>query len=492
MKSTGKQKRILLLMIVSQLLLVLFVGQWLRSQFNREKEELGQQLRSIYISTGDNIVDTILFRKFVTPAIRIAGDSIKHKAIPESDTFSTNLSKGENTGVHREMVTGPEVKGAVTLTLSHRKEDSSGGSDTSGIRRIDHDVLMRSVKMIVAYNTDSAFSGKHISTTIAINPDTAIFRKNFYRNVTEKGMPFNIEWQESADSAGKGRGLMIFNPESVLPIPVISVKKYGAYILGRIMPQIIFGFILILLTGVSFIVAYRSIRSQVLLNTLRDEFVSNITHELKTPVSTLSITLEALGRYNLRSEPLKMEEYLQLASTETKRLEVLINRILTHSQLESENQIVNFECVELTRIIYEVAELIRQKPGFKGTIETDVPDKDLTLQGDRLLLAEVLLNLIDNSIRYNDKIAEIRITATVDNNNAIVSVIDNGPGIPVVYHTKVFDKFFRVPTGNIHNVKGYGLGLAFVKQVVRLHGGSVNLRNLNPGCCFTFRIPLTK
>ena len=118
------------------------------------------------------------------------------------------------------------------------------------------------------------------------------------------------------------------------------------------------------------------------------------------------------------------------------------------------------------------------------------PEKtDLKISGDRLYITGVLINLIDNAIKYSDQEPVIKVLSTRTANEIRVEINDNGPGIPEEYQKRIFDKFFRVPNENIHNVKGYGLGLSFASLVMNLHKGSIEVRNLNPGCSFLLKFP---
>lgn len=476
-------------MVISQILLVAIVGHWLRSQFNREKELLEQKLTSIYLTTQDNIIDTILFRTIVRPVIGLAGDTSSKKLVFSGENVSLNAIPDTSNGKTGGIINLNGHKSTVTIRMSAGPDSINHLPDTFRIRKINNDYLLRSVKMIVAHRSDTTGPGGPVTTSIMIKPDTAMFLQNFGKVVSGSGMNFNINWQQAKDTLKSGLPKIIINPGTNFSIPGVSVKKYTGYLLGNIAPQIIFGFILVVLTAISFIISWRSIKSQALLNTLRNEFIGNITHELKTPVATLSVVLESLGRYNLRNDQSRTDEYLQLASIETKRLEELINKILDHSRIDSEAEILNISEVDINKLVTDTAEGIKQKPGFEGTIVVSTPVEKTFIQGDRLLLTGVLINLLDNSIKYCNKKPEISISAEATDKEAVIIVNDNGPGIPDEFHQKIFDKFFRVPSGNIHNVKGYGLGLTFAHQVVRLHRGTIRVKNLREGCSFIIRLP---
>lgn len=327
--------------------------------------------------------------------------------------------------------------------------------------------------------------------SFTLDLDTAMFKKHFHNRLTGTGMKFNIEWKvnKSLPVHGKGKQMLYIKPIPGSSLPEAAVARYHGYLLGRILPQIMFGIVLVFITALAFRLSYRSIRNQIVLNSLRNEFVSNITHELKTPVATLRVALESLGKYNMRDEPLVMEEYLKMASIETKRLEDLINRVLDHSLLDEHNQPLDLVTTDINKLISEVVDTMQQRLETRGRIEFRRAEENIRVQCDPLYLKGVLINLVDNSIKYCNKEPVIIIESCRREAYVVIEVKDNGPGIPVEYQKKVFEKFFRIPSDNIHNVKGYGLGLSFASQVMKLHKGNIEVRNLDHGCSFTLKLP---
>ena len=185
-----------------------------------------------------------------------------------------------------------------------------------------------------------------------------------------------------------------------------------------------------------------------------------------------------------------MEEYLRLASEETQRLGELINRVLDHTLLEQKQHPLDLKAIDLNRLIKEVVDTMKIKLGKKGTIEFIAPEDSIIMSGDPLYLKGVFINLIDNSIKYCDKEPVIKIVAVKNEDEIVIEINDNGPGIPAEYREKVFEKFFRLPSEDIHNVKGYGLGLSFASLVMELHKGSIEVRNLSPGSSFILKFPV--
>jgi signal transduction histidine kinase len=268
---------------------------------------------------------------------------------------------------------------------------------------------------------------------------------------------------------------------------VYEITNYQPFLLRKIIPQILFGLLLLLLTGFAFIFTYRSLKRQMLLNTLRNEFISNVSHELKTPVSTVKVALEALQNYDQKKDKSISEEYLKMASLEMDRLDLLIQKILNQSLLESRQMMVKTERIDLIRIIITVLESFRPRLDAKnGKIFFNPDVEEAEIQLDPLYIQGVLINLLDNALKYGGDPPIITVSYRENHKMAFVDVADNGEGIPKEYQDKIFERFFRIPTDNKHNVKGYGLGLSFAAEVMEQHKGWIKVQsNPDGGSIFT-------
>lgn len=477
-------------MISSQLLLTGFVIQWLFSQYREEKGLLSKELTGLYLKSHDEILDTLLFKTYIDPVLsenriimmdhRIVGsDSLKEKTIRLSKTTSSK--------------SGMRMNDSTVVTVNIKKEKNSAGKNTMIVKRngLPEEMLLKSIKLIIAHTGDTV-NIENPETDFSSGMDTSKFKKSYYQRINKSGMNFHIDWVSSGTDIthANSRQIIVIEPLPGFSLPAAAVSEYRGYLLGRIMTQIIFGIVLVFITALAFVVSYRSLRNHMILNSLRDEFVNNITHELKTPVSTIMVALEALGNFNMKKEPHVMEEYLRLASEETQRLGELINRVLDHTLLEQKQHPLDLKEIDLNRLIKEVVDTMKIKLGKKGTIEFIAPEESIILSGDPLYLKGVFINLIDNSIKYCDKEPVIKIVAVKNEDEIVIEINDNGPGIPAEYLEKVFEKFFRLPSEDIHNVKGYGLGLSFASLVMELHKGSIEVKNLSPGSSFILKFPV--
>jgi two-component system phosphate regulon sensor histidine kinase PhoR len=204
----------------------------------------------------------------------------------------------------------------------------------------------------------------------------------------------------------------------------------------------------------------------------------------------VKVAIEALKKYDAEKRgPWDTAEYLEMAGKEIKRLELLISKVLDHSIIEEDAGILSFEELDLVRLIDDAIRSLQSRIETAGAIISyDHPD-ELIVSGDPLYLQGVIINLFDNSLKYGNGNPEISVLLSSTDRYAVINVTDNGPGIPDEYRKKIFDKFFRVPERDIHNVKGYGLGLSFAYLIVKMHEGSIDVRNNDKGCTFTIKIP---
>ncbi|MBL0068400.1 MAG: HAMP domain-containing histidine kinase [Chitinophagaceae bacterium] len=275
--------------------------------------------------------------------------------------------------------------------------------------------------------------------------------------------------------------------------PVTYSLKLGnsfPYLLKRISLPIIFSVLLLGITILSFVMLYRNLLKQRRLAELKNEFISNITHELKTPIATVGVAIEALKNFNAMNDPAKTREYLDISANELQRLSLLVDKVLKLSMFEKKEMDLRFEPVQLDLVAKEVIASMRlQTEKHKATIDL-VVEGDTIVSGDKLHLLSVIFNLLDNALKYSKGEPKISMRIKGDNDTVEMSIRDNGIGIPAEYREKIFDKFFRVPHGDTHNAKGYGLGLSYAAQVIRKHGGTIRIEpGEESGTCFIFTLP---
>jgi two-component system phosphate regulon sensor histidine kinase PhoR len=252
-----------------------------------------------------------------------------------------------------------------------------------------------------------------------------------------------------------------------------------------------FSFMMIGITIAAFLFLYRSLQTQHRLAALKNDFISNITHELKTPIATVGVAIEALRNFNAIKDPERTKEYLDISANELQRLGLLVDKVLRLSMFEEDKMELRKEAVDLKQVVSEVTQSMKLQLEKAGaTVVLDAQDEKYTVEADRMHMLSVLYNLVDNAIKYSNENPVVKITLTNDHHLVKLSVADNGIGIPPEFRHKVFDKFFRVPHGNTHDIKGYGLGLSYVSEVVKKHGGTIEVETVSPaGSAFVITLP---
>ncbi len=253
------------------------------------------------------------------------------------------------------------------------------------------------------------------------------------------------------------------------------------YLFKRINIPILLSLFIVGFTIFSFVLLYKNMLKQKRLADIKNEFISNITHELKTPIATVSVAIEALRSFNASMDAQRSKEYLEISANELQRLSLLVDKVLKLSMFENKGIDLKYEPLNMQALIKEVASSMRLQFEKKNAAVSISSEGDSSLEGDRLHLVSVIFNLLDNALKYSYDNPHINITTIDGGNKLSLIVTDDGIGIPQEYREKVFEKFFRVPTGNLHNAKGYGLGLSYVAQVVKKHNGSIKVEPLEGG-----------
>lgn len=263
------------------------------------------------------------------------------------------------------------------------------------------------------------------------------------------------------------------------------------YFIRKMALPLLFSLFLVGVTLASFLLLYRSLKQQQKLALLKNDFISNITHELKTPIATVTVALEALQNFNAINDPVKTASYLEMSQQELKRLSLLVDKVLRVSMFENSKVELKREQVDLVTLMHEVMASMRLQFDKTGTtVGLHLQGADFTITADRLHLLSVVYNLFDNAIKYCKVAPRLDVYLTAQADAIDLRFVDNGIGIPAGYQDKVFEKFFRVPTGDIHDVKGYGLGLSYVTHIVREHGGKISLQSVEgKGSTFIIQLP---
>ena len=234
-----------------------------------------------------------------------------------------------------------------------------------------------------------------------------------------------------------------------------------------------------------------TIIKQKRLSEVITDFINNMTHELKTPIATISLSSEMIMRLETDDDLEKAKKYAGIIFKENKRLETQVERVLNISTLDTENTTLNKKSLDFHELLAEVKDTFdfnQLANGGKILIENNA--SVFTIQADPIHITNVVYNLLDNAVKYSTTKPVISITTKNERNHLVIEIKDNGIGIRKEDLKMIFDKFYRVSTGNIHDIKGFGLGLFYVKLIINEHNGSIDVKSkLGEGSTFTIKLP---
>ncbi len=232
------------------------------------------------------------------------------------------------------------------------------------------------------------------------------------------------------------------------------------------------------------------ILKQKKLSEVKADFINNMTHEFKTPISTIMLSSETLLKPNIEDNPERIRRYARIIKDEGQRLRSHVDKILEIAVLDAEAPKFKTEPVDIHALILREAEIIRVKIEERaGSFQSELNAEKHTVKGDPDHLGNIIFNLLGNALKYTEGAPQIRICTHNEKGKLVISVTDNGIGIPARFKKYIFKKFFRVSTGNVHNVKGFGLGLYYVNKIVKSHRGKIGVES-EPGKGSTFSIIL--
>ncbi len=268
-------------------------------------------------------------------------------------------------------------------------------------------------------------------------------------------------------------------------------SKYS-FLVGQIWIVVALSLLFIVLISFAFIRTIQNMNKQRKIADLKNDFVSNMTHELKTPITSINLACETLFDKDFQFEEQQVKNYVKIIAQENERLQLLVNNVLESSFFDSDRMLLNkskFDISELLQHEVDRFKMIVEKKN--GQIKTQLENEGIQFNGDPFHLSNIVHNLLDNAIKYSPDQVNVVLNAKTNEHELILEVVDQGQGIPSNQFTKIFDKFHRVQQGDIHDVKGYGLGLYYTARIVELHEGKIEVKSTEgKGSTFIVRLPI--
>ena len=304
----------------------------------------------------------------------------------------------------------------------------------------------------------------------------------------------NFEDANAIESKHRVTQVRLF-PNDVIQDPYflrIFFPKQTSFLLKNLWLVLTASALLTVALGFVFYYSVSTIIEQKKNSEIKNDFINNMTHEFKTPISTISLACEALKDPDIGSNQTLVNRYIGMVSDENKRLGMLVEEVLQSAVFDKGEFKLKLEQIDVHELILSVSEKVNMQVREKdGTLITHLKAEKATLKADRVHLSNVLYNLIDNAIKYSKERPQIELSTGNSKDHLKISVKDTGIGISKENQKRIFDRLYRVPTGNLHDVKGFGLGLSYVKIIIDRLDGKIDLESqLGKGTTFNIYLPL--
>jgi len=486
-----------MLVWLSLLMLAAFLIYWNLNQYNYEKNELSQdlydQMSLAHSQVNDSLFTSIFSMVDIDSMIgdfhvqtqyqshQIDGYSSKDLSnIDTSISISVNAVSTGFSGLD-SMIRSPSSKAFSRMTqgIEHDSSDVfiSFSSDMNG-EKINHNWNI--VAEQLGYSNQ--------------NEKVLLY---FVENLKDQGLPlfFKLDSLSSVKSEKEELFSIPFKASVFAKIQQrVVFDQYRSYLFKKIFPSMLMSSFLFGFVSLAFFFISRTRKTQERLVEMKSEFISNMTHELKTPISTVGVALESLSDFGTISDPIKRQEYFDISKHELNRLNILVDKVMKMASFESGEVSLEFEEIDLRKLLEKMLKSMSLHfDKHHVNLQYDAIGDDFIIEGDQIHLINVLYNLIDNAIKYAKDEPEINITITEENASVLLNMSDSGIGIPKQYQGQIFDRFFRVPRQDVHDVKGYGIGLNYSAGVIQKHMGTIKLSSTEGiGTSFLIKLPKSR
>lgn len=479
-----KIQRYFILLFVSISVVGIFISQgcWLWNTYETEKKHMANKVHQLF---EQSIAETLAIH-----LTRMEQDSTQGAPHGEMsmgiavDSISRVLSHQENKKMvryYRNMILNPtdERDKPLTFTKEYYKEsyDVVRLASSAGIFE-----MVTAICPISILTIDSVF-GTVLERNGISRPHfvDAVFGKD---TLIDTSKPQDLKLENLIQSR---RVSITMNEEFGLQGFVVDADRL---IYRRMLYAFMLSIFFVLLTTTCYFYLIRTILHQKTVAQIKNDFINNMTHELKTPITITYSAIDALQTFRLADNPVKREEYFNICKQQLKQLTELVEKILSMAIDERKNFHLQKEQFQVAPIVKRLSEQFALKANKPVRFQIENEWGEQPVYADRFHLTHVIANLIDNAIKYSGEEVEISIRLKRNERNLEIDIKDNGCGIPAKYQKQIFERFYRISKGNRHDVKGYGLGLSYAKEIIERHGGSIQVSSQeNKGSIFTLLIP---
>ena len=329
---------------------------------------------------------------------------------------------------------------------------------------------------------EEVLEGNFNKMDIKLDFEYAIFNEENLTKIASKGFKIDAPYYSS----------LIFKDENDLSNYSLKVNFPGRtpFLLSSLISVIVTSVIFTSIIIIAYITTILLLLRQRQISQIKTDFINNMTHEFKTPIATINLALSAIKNPKTIVNKQKVKKYLQMINDENNRMHDQVENVLMISHLERNELNIEKSKQDINEIIdLAISHLSLIIENKNGKIITEKDALNYKVIGNETHLINVFVNILDNAIKYNENFPEITVKTKNINNKILVEIIDNGIGMSKAVQSKIFDKFYRKQTGDLHDVKGHGLGLAYVKKIINFHNGNISVDSvINQGSTFTIQL----
>jgi len=468
-----KRKYIYGLILLSVLVSAGLQAMWLSQLFSAQQVQLKQDIeREVSNITKNSIYNSVEFLN--SHGAPINRSQIKDLFLsPQWDELRRAFDRLSINGVRTSMWVNLENDSTIVrmkVSLKDAPRDTSGHASTSTDTGLTGTQLARNDSLSLADT-----KRKVLAALRAMNYSSEVYFKIYsyldQQQAYTTNLPIGVKVQYTSDRYN-------YNIQSVYRYQLL-LSNINGVVWYRMRYYLASAFLMLLFTCTAFYLIMRLLRNQKLYADAKADFTSNMTHEFKTPIATISVALESIKRYNLIADPETMQNYLDISAHELQRLDAMVEKVLNLNNDELLEQPLKTALYDMQSGLEQVVSSMKlQFLKRESAIRFHSSAEPCFVYGDPVHLTNICYNLIDNAIKYCGNNLTLEISCACDQSNVVVTFKDNGPGIERLYHKKIFERFFRIPVkGDTHDVKGSGLGLHYVKQIVEKHGGTIKVKS---------------
>lgn len=447
---------VIVVLITLSLLGIIYIQvSWIKSAVLIKQEQIFQRA----VSMSNDVYNDMISRRQAAVLFKLDNSAVKDQSGVVKG-FNLDVARmAFNTPAVSDFFTPQEVKRCIQANMRKNHLDSTNfefailglvpGSDMANIK-------IQSAGFVKMYEKS---------------------QKDSLKNVNDYKIQV-IPLSEQNDYSAKAERLMI-----VMPMDDSIAKQLGMMITGGIL------FTIIIITA--FALTIRTLLNQKKLSEIKSDFINNMTHELKTPLATISLAIDAIRNEKVMSKPEKIQYFSGIIKEENKRMNKQVESILQSALLEKDEIALKLQATDAHAVIQNTTDNLQLQLAAKnGVVDLQLDAINPIIMADDVHFSNLIFNLMDNAIKYSNDQLEIKIQTYNTRKSLFIVIADNGIGMSRDTISRIFEKFYRAHTGNVHNVKGFGLGLTYVKAIVDAHKGKIKVEStIGKGSKFTLEFP---